>query len=58
MIYIILNGNVEKGKWISSFHLFEKQEQASKWFNRVRRMKKKRRRNDAINTLLPHRFMS
>jgi len=55
MIHILLTGNVEKGKWIAAFRLFEKQEEASKWF---RRLPKKRRRNEAITTLLPHQYIS
>ena len=58
MVYIIVTGSVEKGNWIASFRFFEKQEQVSKWFNHAKRMPRKRRRNNAINTLLPHKLMS
>ena len=58
MIHILLTGKVEKGKWAESFHLFEKQEQASKWFNRAKRLKRRHRRNVPTTTLLPHRFTS
>ena len=58
MIHILLQGTVETGKWFEAFRRFERKEQAQKWYKRARRLRMRRSRNDAINTVLPHKYIS
>ena len=58
MIYILLQSNVEKDRWVENFRQFERQEKASKWFHQASRLRLRRRRNKAIHAVLPHQYVS
>ncbi len=58
MIHILLNDTVENGEWVEDFRMFQSKEKNAGLFTQAKRLRKQRRRNRAIQTLLPHQYLS
>lgn len=58
MIHILLQYDFGEVTWQESLWVFIKQNGATQWFNRAAQLRKTWRRNQAIATLMPNKFLS